>query len=428
LRHLREKSWLGLFIGAVTAPAILILNLTLPVVDDEAEKALMAGEKEGTGQIRLQGEDTAIRAYPRSILSADNDASSDEEEDGVEGRGTILLDGASGDNPWDTSETQKTSARANLQVGSALRHLQQDVSPVLPTRQSGGIAAVAATDVHIDDAQSTSSEDTCHSDSSHVETRLSRTLLGIAQCAFAPAFCTWAITSSAESKHVLVKTVFALLGGTVLAIFALLVTVKLERREEGCPPGLLKTVGWTRVAVGFFVSVLYIMSIVDEVVSILQTLGLVLGLSDAILGLTVFAMGNSLGDLVANITIARMGHPVMAISACFAGPLLNLLLGIGFSGSYLLSGHSSGQGSISAADFDALRHVKPHVKDGIYHIDFSPTLTVSGCGLLFILVGTMIAVPMNNFYLDRKIGLSLICTYAVIMCINIAVEVYNLQG
>lgn len=35
-----------------------------------------------------------------------------------------------------------------------------------------------------------------------------------------------------------------------------------------------------------------------------QTLGHIFGISDAILGLTIFAMGNSLGDLVANATVA----------------------------------------------------------------------------------------------------------------------------
>ena len=34
-------------------------------------------------------------------------------------------------------------------------------------------------------------------------------------------------------------------------------------------------------------------------------------------------------DLVADYTMAKQGYPGMAISACFGGPLLNLLLGIG---------------------------------------------------------------------------------------------------
>lgn len=46
------------------------------------------------------------------------------------------------------------------------------------------------------------------------------------------------------------------------------------------------------------------MAIADEVVNVLQTFGFIFGLSDAIIGLTIFAVGNSLADLVANMTVA----------------------------------------------------------------------------------------------------------------------------
>ncbi|KAJ2481889.1 hypothetical protein EV174_003351 [Coemansia sp. RSA 2320] len=69
--------------------------------------------------------------------------------------------------------------------------------------------------------------------------------------------------------------------------------------------------------------------IAAEIVSITQALGLMLGLSEEILGLTVVGFGNSLGDLVTNLTLTRMGYPMMAISACFGGPMLCLLIGVG---------------------------------------------------------------------------------------------------
>lgn len=56
--------------------------------------------------------------------------------------------------------------------------------------------------------------------------------------------------------------------------------------------------------VGFLVAMVWILVIVNEVVGVLQTFGHIFGLSDAIVGLTIFAMGNSLGDLVANATVA----------------------------------------------------------------------------------------------------------------------------
>lgn len=59
-----------------------------------------------------------------------------------------------------------------------------------------------------------------------------------------------------------------------------------------------------RCSMGFIVAVVWIMAIADEVVSVLQTFGLIFGLSDAIIGLTIFAVGNSLADLVANMSVA----------------------------------------------------------------------------------------------------------------------------
>ena len=52
------------------------------------------------------------------------------------------------------------------------------------------------------------------------------------------------------------------------------------------------------------------------------------------MGLTILAWGNSMADLSANVTMARKGLANMAMTACFAGPVFNILigLGLGFSG------------------------------------------------------------------------------------------------
>lgn len=69
---------------------------------------------------------------------------------------------------------------------------------------------------------------------------------------------------------------------------------------------------------GFIIAIAWISTIAEEVVGILKAVGVILGMSEAILGLTVFAVGNSVGDLVADITVARLGYPVMAL---YVGPL-----------------------------------------------------------------------------------------------------------
>ncbi|KAJ3503447.1 hypothetical protein NLJ89_g8430 [Agrocybe chaxingu] len=153
-----------------------------------------------------------------------------------------------------------------------------------------------------------------------------------------------------------------------------------------------------RCSMGFCVAIVWIMAIADEVVNVLQTFGLIFGLSDAIIGLTIFAVGNSLADLVANMSVAVFA-PIMGFSACFGGPMLNILLGVGVSGSYIIS-----------------QTAEPYI------LNISTTLFVSGFGLLFLLAATLVFVPLNDYMLTRRWGVLLIATYAVIMTINVIVE------
>ncbi|RXN17315.1 sodium potassium calcium exchanger mitochondrial isoform X1 [Labeo rohita] len=75
---------------------------------------------------------------------------------------------------------------------------------------------------------------------------------------------------------------------------------------------------------GFVVSALWISTVASEIVSVLHLLGVVLSLSNTVLGLTLLAWGNSVGDFFADITIARQGYPRMAISACFGGIVFSI--------------------------------------------------------------------------------------------------------
>ena len=87
-----------------------------------------------------------------------------------------------------------------------------------------------------------------------------------------------------------------------------------------------------RYLMGFFVAVAWIMAIADEVVNVLkagpdnlspsdssspnifQAFGFIFGLSDAIIGLTIFPMGNSVADLV-----DKPGVSFLIILACLLG-------------------------------------------------------------------------------------------------------------
>lgn len=45
----------------------------------------------------------------------------------------------------------------------------------------------------------------------------------------------------------------------------------------------------------------------------------------------MLAIGNSVGDWVADTAVARAGHPSMGVASCFGSPLLNDVLGLGIA-------------------------------------------------------------------------------------------------
>jgi sodium/potassium/calcium exchanger 6 len=170
---------------------------------------------------------------------------------------------------------------------------------------------------------------------------------------------------------------------------------------------------------GFLVAISWIATIATEVVSLLKTIGVILDISDSLLGLTVFAVGNSLGDLVADITVARLGYPVMALSACFGGPMLNILLGIGLGGLYMTlnRGTPSRRDEIfaggSGGGISAV---------ATYHIEISKVLVISGATLLVVLVGLLIVVPLNGWRMDKRIGWGLIVVWCISTIGNVIAE------
>ena len=79
---------------------------------------------------------------------------------------------------------------------------------------------------------------------------------------------------------------------------------------------------------GFVTAVLWIDTVAGELVALLQFLGTWAGIDAAVLGLTVLAWGNSLGDLATNVAMAKNGLANMAMTACFAGPVFSLLISV----------------------------------------------------------------------------------------------------
>jgi len=64
---------------------------------------------------------------------------------------------------------------------------------------------------------------------------------------------------------------------------------------------------------------------------LLKLFGFITQLPTAFFGLTFLAWGNCLGDLSADVAMAKQGFGEMAITGCMAGPVFNVLVGMGLS-------------------------------------------------------------------------------------------------
>ncbi|RGB39381.1 Sodium/calcium exchanger protein [Rhizophagus diaphanus] len=212
--------------------------------------------------------------------------------------------------------------------------------------------------------------------------------LTAAQLVFAPLFVSFVLFPG-DYKILL----FFVLGGSIASIMCILFT------RDDKPPRFHSLLCY----IGFGIAIVWIYLVANEVVGLLQAIGLIMGLSDAIIGLTIFAMGNSLGDFVANITIAKMGFPTMAVSACFGGPMLNILLGIGIAGTYTTI----------------------HLGHAI-DITIEPTLFISSMGLLITLFSFLIFLPRNDFHMTRGWGCYIISVYLICMIINVTLELIKI--
>ncbi|KAG0478034.1 hypothetical protein HPP92_012753 [Vanilla planifolia] len=137
--------------------------------------------------------------------------------------------------------------------------------------------------------------------------------------------------ASATFSPVLLATLWgrSLKAGLVGALVGLLIgCVGFFSTETDRPPTRFRLV-W--LAGGFLMSVTWTYATAAELVSLVVSLGTILGISPALLGLTVLAWGDSLGDLIAAVAVVRGGPDgaQVVLSGCYAGPTFNTLMGLG---------------------------------------------------------------------------------------------------
>lgn len=82
-------------------------------------------------------------------------------------------------------------------------------------------------------------------------------------------------------------------------------------------------------AFSLLAAALWVDALASELVGAATLVGAASSAPPALVGGTLLAWGNSAGDLATNVAVAKRGLPNMALTACYASPLANLLLGLG---------------------------------------------------------------------------------------------------
>ncbi|KHJ91679.1 Sodium/calcium exchanger protein [Oesophagostomum dentatum] len=149
---------------------------------------------------------------------------------------------------------------------------------------------------------------------------------------------------------------------------------------------------------GFLMSISWIYFISSEVVNVVTMIGVVSRISHEVLGLTILAWSNSIGDLIADISVVKQGYPRMAMAAAIGGPLFNLLIGFGLP---FLIAKANGR---------------------TVTIELNPTYRILLLFLGISLSTTLIACFVQRFYLRRPYAFVLISIYLAFITMIIFTE------
>lgn len=183
-------------------------------------------------------------------------------------------------------------------------------------------------------------------------------------------------------------------------------------------------------------SILWISMIANALIEMLEIYQQLTGVSEAILGLTIFAWGNSISDLISNIAMCKLYRKIpqtsnenmanvatkffiISCSSCIGGVLLNSMGGIGVSGLFSMLFVHKG-----SSKWWFYRYVDLIENSNEYDAKFM--ISCVAILLQLSILGLVFGGPttLRNWFLNRKfgLGLSMCSIWGVATFVNIFVE------